>query len=156
MKILEATCSHSQMEYSLGIPTQFAAIEASFIQLKPKLVKYLSSQLGGQHPSARKRVWCVVREEQPGHATLTTHTSCPNHSHSRRSSLLLGHRGAWGLVPWSQAVHVALCVSASHTSRSPASVLSVPAVFGAPLTAPAGWCHSAPALCASPLLMGTE
>lgn len=93
MKILEAICSLPQMECNLCFPSQLAAIEASFIQLKPELLKPLSSQPGGQHPSAGKRVCSVVREEQPGHAIPTTHISCPNHSHSCRSSLLLGHKG---------------------------------------------------------------
>lgn len=122
VKTLEAICSHPQMECNLCFPSQLAAIEASFIQLKPKLLKPLSSQLRGQHPSAGKRVWSVVREEQPGHAIPTTHISCSNHGHSCRSSLaesslLLGHKGTWELMLWSHVVHMALCVSASHSSH---------------------------------------
>lgn len=52
VKILRARCSHPQMEWNLSFPSQLAAIEASFIQLKPKLVKSLSSQ----HLSAGRRV----------------------------------------------------------------------------------------------------
>lgn len=95
------------MELMLSI--QLAAIETSFIQLKPKLVKSLSSQLQEQHPSAGERV-C----DQGGAARTChprSHRASSTHSPSYRV-ILAGAASSWATeVPG--AVHGALSVPAS-------------------------------------------
>lgn len=113
-----------------------AAIEASF--------KSLCSQLEwGQHPLAGKRVWSVVREEPPGHATHTAHVSPSNRNHSCRSSLaeqehnlLPGHKGALEYQKNTVepcCAHDVMCASASDGHPSLRLCFFSPLCFDKPL-----------------------